>query len=217
MKKPALFTHHSRHRVDLYGTLSVDERSRVDLIQTFWQAERNAAAQMRALGYHDARVTRSGADGGFDVVATRALAQVKFRITRATGPDLKQFAGGARGRKEELWFFDHVGYTRYALEFADEHHILLFTYSATGELEAANKWAEKKLGKLLAKRVERLEQRKAFRETRPGGSPARDAMALSLIEEISLLVDELREYSSQEVDDLPLAPVIPIFEAKEVS
>ena len=76
------------------------------------EAELNAAAQLRALGYRDATATRGGPDGGIDVWSSRALAQVKCRAEKAGQPDLQRLYG-ARGNdhEKELWFFISSGYT----------------------------------------------------------------------------------------------------------
>jgi hypothetical protein len=75
-----------------------------------WQAaEVNAADWMRYWGFLDARVTQSGSDGGIDVRATGAVAQVK-REAKAVGRPAVQNLVGARGRDASLhllffWFF----------------------------------------------------------------------------------------------------------------
>jgi hypothetical protein len=48
-------------------------------IESWQDAELNAAAWMRYWGYGDAAVTRSGSDDGIDVTSELALAQVKHR------------------------------------------------------------------------------------------------------------------------------------------
>jgi len=48
------------------------------LVETWEQAEYNAAEWMTVHGFPDARVTSRGADGGIDVVAREGAAQVKF-------------------------------------------------------------------------------------------------------------------------------------------
>lgn len=108
-------------------------------INTPRQAEFNAVAQMRTLGYLDAQVCAPGADGGIDVSSERALAQVKHRGAQTGRPDIQRLYG-ARGDQThlDLLFFSASGYSRHAVEYADEAGIMLFTYDLSGELEPVN-------------------------------------------------------------------------------
>lgn len=152
------------------------------VIETWEQAELNAAAQMRALGYFDAEVTPPGVDRGIDIRSRSALAQVKREKTKAGGPDVQRLYG-ARGteRKEgrrglsvpkELWFFSALGYAWPAIEYADRNSILLFTYAATGEITPVNQIARTTLHHLLAKRGRWMERQKAYREAMYTRAPA---------------------------------------------
>ena len=68
---------------------------------TSWQeAERNAARWMRHWGFGDARLTSSGADGGVDVRARAAVAQVKFEASQVGRPALQRLYG-ARGARHD--------------------------------------------------------------------------------------------------------------------
>lgn len=128
------------------------------------QAELNAAAQMRALGYRSAEATPVGADGGIDVAgegrpyrfavrSIRALAQVKRETHRTNESAVRDLLGsGRRGFAGELWFFSAAGYTKPALSFANDESILLFTYSVEGDLQPANQLTEKRLAEHLALR-----------------------------------------------------------------
>jgi hypothetical protein len=111
----------------------------VDFIRTPRQAEFNAVARMRTLGYLDAHVCEPGADGGVDAISERALGQVKHRGAQVGRPDIQRLYG-ARGDRThlDLLFFSAGGYSRHAVEYADEAGIMLFTYDISGELAPAN-------------------------------------------------------------------------------
>ncbi|MBF6359844.1 restriction endonuclease [Nocardia farcinica] len=88
-------------------------------IATPYEAEENAAVQMRSLGFSDARVTASGADGGIDVRASGADAQVKWRAGQVGRPELQRLFG-ARGKRFELqlFFFAASPYSTHAVSYA---------------------------------------------------------------------------------------------------
>lgn len=105
-----------------------------------WEvAEKNARDWMRYWGWIDARVTRGGADRGVDIQSQGALAQVKMEAAAVGRPALQRLVG-ARGRdvKKELLFFNGAGYSRSAIEYANEMGIALFNYGQTGEMEPIN-------------------------------------------------------------------------------
>ncbi|MFB7876180.1 restriction endonuclease [Nocardia sp. NPDC056064] len=113
-------------------------------ITTASAAEQNAAVQMRVLGFSDARVTKSGADGGIDVRATGAVAQVKWRAGQVGRPDLQRLFG-ARGNRFELQllFFAAAPYSAPARAYADEVGMALFTYDPTGRIVPVNAAAKR--------------------------------------------------------------------------
>lgn len=102
-------------------------------------AELLASRYMRRLGLSDAQVTPRGADGGIDVRASHALAQVKFRANVTSRPDLQRLFG-ARGHAThlDLYFFSQTGYSSQALNYADDMGMLLFEYDVTGEVRPVN-------------------------------------------------------------------------------
>ncbi|WP_068277129.1 restriction endonuclease [Aldersonia kunmingensis] len=108
-------------------------------INTPREAEFNAVARMRSLGYLDAHVCEPGADGGVDAISERALGQVKHKGSQVGRPDIQRLYG-ARGDRThlDLLFFSASGYSRHAVDYADEAGIMLFTYDLSGELEPAN-------------------------------------------------------------------------------
>lgn len=103
-----------------------------------WQdAERSAALWMRTNGHPDARLTPAGPDGGVDVVASRALAQVKFTGSPVGPRFVEQLAGTAlraqyRGRT--ALFFSAAGYTAPALRAGQELGVQLY------QLRGARQW-----------------------------------------------------------------------------
>lgn len=110
-------------------------------VRTWQDAELNAAAWLRAWGYRDARAAMGGPDGGVDVRASGALAQVKFRASQIGRPDLQRLLGAATGTQAQLFFFTGTGYSRHAVEFADQTGIALFTYALDGSMTAINRVA----------------------------------------------------------------------------
>ena len=102
-------------------------------------AELNAAEVLKSFGFTDAKATTGGADGGIDVRASRALAQVKWRGGVAGRPALQQLVGAAAGETgKALFFFSASGYSQQAVQYADQHDIGLFTYDPLGRVEAVN-------------------------------------------------------------------------------
>lgn len=123
----------------------MDSRSRY--ITTPEDAEQFAASQMRDMGFPDARVTGSGVDGGIDVVARRAVAQVKWMHSKVGRPDLQRLYGarGAEHSKDMLFFAELISpspYTQEAAEYADKHGIGLFAYTSDGNLFPLNQHAK---------------------------------------------------------------------------
>lgn len=108
-----------------------------------WQdAELNARDWMIAWGYTDAEVSGPGADGGIDVAARGALAQVKFEATQVGRPHLQRLVG-ARARDEaQLFFFTGAGYSQQAIEYAAQMNIALFHYSLDGRMSPVNQPAK---------------------------------------------------------------------------
>ena len=112
------------------------------------QAEYVAASIMQQLGVKGARATQGSRDGGFDVKAGKAVAQVKWRDDKVGRADLQRLCGadrGAKGRNRRLVFFAKSGYSPEAVRFADEAKIFLFTFTLKGKVEAKNERARKLL------------------------------------------------------------------------
>ncbi|MBM4569168.1 hypothetical protein GS489_01275 [Rhodococcus hoagii] len=119
------------------------ETDTVQYIRTPQEAEANAALRMRELGFSDALVTVGGADGGIDVRASGALAQVKWRGGMVGRPELQNLFG-ARGNdfSKSLLFFAASDYSQHAVEYADSMSIALFVYNPDGTLVARNRHAQ---------------------------------------------------------------------------
>lgn len=125
------------------------------------EAEYVAAAIMRDhLGFEDARVTTASGDGGIDVVARQAVAQVKHWGSQVGRPAIQQLYG-ARGidHSKKMIFFCSGGYSRQAVAYADEVGVALFTFDAAGSFGAVNKSAQE-LG-LAARRLAEKAKKKA--------------------------------------------------------
>lgn len=109
-------------------------------------AEQMAAAAMRGMGYPDASETPVGPDGGVDVRAARAIAQVKFKGAQTGRPDLQRLVG-ARAREVflDLFFFSASGYSAKAREYAAEMDIALFVFDSMGHLTPSSPAASRAL------------------------------------------------------------------------
>jgi hypothetical protein len=104
-------------------------------------AEESAAAFMRVAGFRDAACTVGGADGGLDIVATDAAAQVKAQSAPVGRPDVQRLCGAAHCYPNRL-FFSGSGYTNAAKVYADQASVALFTLDADLAPIAVNGLAE---------------------------------------------------------------------------
>lgn len=101
------------------------------------------AEAVRRLGFSDAAATPVGPDGGIDVRAAYALAQVKWKGGVVGRPDLQRFYGACAGEQHKATlFFSAAGYSESALEYAVVVNIALFEYDPLGEIEPLNSAAE---------------------------------------------------------------------------
>lgn len=110
-------------------------------VSSWQQAEALAAWHMRKLGFDDAKMTPSGPDGGLDVRATDAVAQVKHYATPIGGPAIQQLRGAAHGQGAAL-FYSLSGYTKAAVEYANSAAVALFTYDESGVVQPFNHAAQ---------------------------------------------------------------------------
>ncbi|MFD4460131.1 restriction endonuclease [Nocardia sp. NPDC058480] len=118
------------------------------LVATPQDAEQLAARIMEGMGYHQVRVTPPGPDGGIDVWSTKAVAQVKFHQKPTGRPDIQKLYG-ARGlnHDQEMLFFSYAGFTKAAVECANDLGTALFVYDSAGRHHAANSCAEALIGR----------------------------------------------------------------------
>ena len=126
-------------------------------IQTWQDAEHNAAAWMRHWGYTDARAVPGGPDAGIDVRSAGAVAQVKWQSVAVGRPMLQQLVGANDRPEAKLMFFTASNYTAAAVEYADSRHIALFTYGPWGRMEPTNSEARLLVAAAERQRTERLE------------------------------------------------------------
>lgn len=101
-------------------------------------AELVAVDWMRYLGFTDAVATPVGADEGIDVLAERAVAQVKKEGSRTTRPTVQQLHGAATAKQRAALFFSMAGYTPPAITWASQQDIALFQYDLQGTPQPVN-------------------------------------------------------------------------------
>lgn len=102
-------------------------------------AETCALLWMRYMGYRDAELTGSGPDGGLDVVADGAVAQVKFQAHTVGAPELQRLFGArVHATHRQLLFFTGTGYSPKAAAYAADAGIALFTYDPVGQAQPVN-------------------------------------------------------------------------------
>lgn len=111
----------------------------VGYIRSAVEAEECAAAAMRRWGFGDARVTGKGADSGLDVLASTAVAQVKWKTAQVGRPELQALYGARAGHHHRrMLFFAASGYSVPAIRYADENGMLLFVYDPLGAITPAS-------------------------------------------------------------------------------
>ncbi|MFF7899746.1 restriction endonuclease [Streptomyces sp. NPDC088817] len=106
-------------------------------IQTWQDAELAAVDHMRSMGFFDARTTAAGADGGIDVIADHAVAQVKHHSQPISVGPVRELRGVA-DLGQHLLFYSSGGYTDKACEFAEERDIALFSILPSGDILPLN-------------------------------------------------------------------------------
>ncbi|MFF3467479.1 restriction endonuclease [Streptomyces sp. NPDC002619] len=106
-------------------------------IRTWQDAEFAAVDHMRSLGFTDARVTGAGADGGVDVIARDAIAQVKY-YSQPIGVGPVRELRGVADSHHHLLFYASGGYTASARQFADEKKVALFSIQELGHITPLN-------------------------------------------------------------------------------
>jgi hypothetical protein len=95
---------------------------------TWQQAEQLSRDWMAKHGYRDAMVTPSGPDGGVDVVARKAIAQVKHQAKPVALAEVQRLYGVAKATKKKALFFSAAGYTPVALKWATDNGVECYQY-----------------------------------------------------------------------------------------
>lgn len=109
------------------------------------RAEECAASHLRSLGFSDATATEVGADAGFDVVGRSVVAQVKYLASPVGRPVVQQLLG-ANTHGATTAIYSRSGYTKQALDFADQSGVALFTLELPDAVRAVNRHADRLLG-----------------------------------------------------------------------
>jgi hypothetical protein len=115
------------------GTRTDRSRPAPRLIRMARDAETVAAEWMHWFGFNDARVTPVGPDGGIDVVAIKAVAQVKMEGVATGRPVIQALFGVAQADGKTGLFFSLAGYTAGAIEWAERVGLALFAFDLQGE------------------------------------------------------------------------------------
>lgn len=104
------------------------------------EAEHHAARWMKYWGFYDAKVNgaTNAADGGIDIVATNAQAQVKYWSSPVGIQPINEFEGASSGLGEVKIFFSKSGYSKRAISRADQCKIALFTFNHEHTPKATN-------------------------------------------------------------------------------
>jgi hypothetical protein len=79
------------------------------------------------LGYQDAEKTRSVKDGGIDIEGSRLVAQVKFQETPVGVKPIREIIGVNVRLRKDILFFSLNGFSRDAVEEANQSEVALFT------------------------------------------------------------------------------------------
>ena len=127
---------------------AVDREVEFPHISDYRQAEEISASWLRRFGYRDAKVSGksgSGHDDGIDVSSVRAVAQVKYWLTKRVGIREVQRLAGASEPGQAKFFFAASGYTKEASRWAalSDQRVALFIIRPNGHLRAENYYAKK--------------------------------------------------------------------------
>jgi hypothetical protein len=112
-------------------------------INTWSDAEVFAVSVLRAWGYHDAGLTKGGADAGLDIHGTNVLGQVKHRSAQTGRPDIQRLFGARGVGTQDLVFFSRSGYSPPAVDYAETHDVALFSYDESGQVTAHTRSADR--------------------------------------------------------------------------
>lgn len=91
---------------------------------------------MEALGFTEVRVALPGSDGGVDIWAREAVAQVKMEGVSTGRPVVQALYGIASLEGRAGLLFSLAGYTSAAVAWAEKAGIALFEFELDGSIEA---------------------------------------------------------------------------------
>ncbi len=123
--------------LDAGPPVDVARPARRDIPADWSTVEDLAAEHLRTVGFDDARRTGAGRDGGIDVVGTGVVAQVKMQALPVGSPVVRQLRG-ARPDAGTWVFYSTSGYSRPAVEDAEDLDVALFAISRTGHVLPSN-------------------------------------------------------------------------------
>lgn len=110
--------------------------------------EKAARDWIASWGFADACVTVDGPDGGIDVAAVGAVAQVRAWMTPIGLGEIQRLKGAAHDGRA-AFFFSLMDYTKEARDFADRADVRLFRFCGyDGGVEASNSAAVRFLAEL---------------------------------------------------------------------
>lgn len=95
-------------------------------IYTPTEFEHYCSEWMVFLGFREVKVSKASGDGGVDVFARGAVAQVKFYNTPIGVGPIRELLGASLDFASRPIFFSSMSYTQAALDFADRNGVSLF-------------------------------------------------------------------------------------------
>lgn len=99
------------------------------------------------LGFKEVRVSKASGDGGVDIFAKGAVAQVKFYNTPIGVSPVRELLGASLDFGAKPFFFSSMSYTQAAIEFADRNGVALLVVDIfKSEINASSVEAQIVLG-----------------------------------------------------------------------
>lgn len=113
-------------------------------IYTPIEFEHYCSEWMTYLGFKGVNVSKASGDGGVDIFAIGAVAQVKFYNTPIGVGPVRELLGASLDFRAQPIFFSSMSYTQAAVDFADRNNIALFLVDIfTSEIKPASVEAQK--------------------------------------------------------------------------
>lgn len=117
-------------------------------IYTPIEFEHYCSEWMVYLGFREVRVSKASGDGGVDIFANGAVAQVKFYNTPIGVSPVRELLGASLDFGAKPFFFSSMSYTQAAIEFADRNGVALFVVDIfKSEIKASSVEADISLGR----------------------------------------------------------------------